>query len=77
VDKVICISSARGQIRGTGDNSGINDFNLSRNNGLEQALYASNEQKIGSHLTLEYGIRYSLFQNLEKAQYMASMRIMK
>jgi outer membrane cobalamin receptor len=56
-----------GKIRGTGDNSAISDFNLPVNTGLEQALYASNEQKIGSNLTMEYGIRYSLFQNLGKS----------
>lgn len=56
-----------GNIRGEGDDSAISDFNLSSTNALEQALYVSNEQKIGSSFTLEYGLRWSVFQNLGKA----------
>ncbi len=53
-----------GQVKGKGSNSGINDFSLSRQNALEHALYTSNEQKLGDALTLEYGVRYSLFQSI-------------
>lgn len=56
-----------GAIRGKGEQSGVNDFALPRNQALEHALYLSNEQTIGNLLTLEYGIRYSLFQNMGKA----------
>lgn len=53
-----------GQVKGKGSNSGINDFSLPKQNALEHALYASNEQKLGDALTLEYGVRYSLFQSI-------------
>jgi hypothetical protein len=38
----------------------------SKNYELEYALYITNQQKIGGHLTLKYGLRYSIFQNLGK-----------
>ncbi len=34
---------------------------------LEHAVYVSNEHKIGSRITLKYGARFSLFQNIGKA----------
>lgn len=37
-----------------------------KNYELEHAAYISNEQKIGHNLTLKYGVRYSMFQNLGK-----------
>jgi len=37
-----------------------------KNYELEYAAYISNEQKIGEKLTLKYGIRYSVFQNIGK-----------
>jgi outer membrane cobalamin receptor len=37
-----------------------------KNYELEYALYISNQQKIGEHLTLKYGLRYSIFQNMGK-----------
>jgi hypothetical protein len=39
----------------------------SKNYELEYAFYVSNQQKIGEDLTLKYGLRYSLFQNMGKA----------
>lgn len=39
-------------------------FVMPKVNALENALYASAEQKIGEHLTLKYGLRFSLFQNI-------------
>lgn len=56
-----------GDVMGTGENSAINDFSMPRNNALEHALYLSNEQKLHDHFTLEYGLRYSLFQNIGEA----------
>ncbi len=35
---------------------------------LEHALYASNETTIGEHLTLKYGLRYVLFQNVSNGE---------
>ena len=37
------------------------------NNALEHGIYVSNEQKLTSHLTINYGLRYTLFQNIGKA----------
>lgn len=37
-----------------------------RNYELEHAAYISNQQKIGEHLTLKYGLRFSMFQNMGK-----------
>jgi hypothetical protein len=45
-------------------NSYFNDLTLTQYNALENAIYASEEQKIGEKLTLQYGLRYSLFQQI-------------
>lgn len=37
-----------------------------KNYELEHVAYISNQQKIGSKLTLKYGLRYSVFQNVGK-----------
>ncbi len=37
---------------------------LSYNNALESAVYLSGESKIGEHIALRYGLRYSLFNNV-------------
>lgn len=38
-----------------------------KNYALEHALYISNEQKIGEKLTIKYGLRYNVFQNIGSA----------
>lgn len=43
------------------------NFTMPRNNSLEHALYINNEQKLTDRLTISYGIRYSLYQNIGKA----------
>jgi hypothetical protein len=40
------------------------DISLEGRNGDESALYVANEQKIGSGVTLQYGLRYSYFRSL-------------
>lgn len=40
---------------------------LPKSYALEHAVYASNEHKIGNRLTLKYGARFSMFQNIGKA----------
>jgi hypothetical protein len=57
-----------GVIKGVGEQSGVNGFSLNQSAAQESAIYLSNEQKILSNLTLEYGIRYSLFQSIGKAE---------
>ncbi len=37
-----------------------------KNYELEHVAYISNQQKIGDNITLKYGIRYSMFQNIGK-----------
>ena len=38
-----------------------------KNYALEHGLYISNEQKIGEKLTIKYGLRYNIFQNIGTA----------
>lgn len=44
--------------------SDIQDIALFNRFALEQAFYLGNEQKLSEKLSLEYGLRYSMFQNL-------------
>ncbi len=55
-----------GKIAGFSDTIKYN-FKNPRNNALEHAFYVSNEQKITPQFSLQYGIRYTLFQNIGKA----------
>lgn len=49
----------------TADNKSFySNLKLTNYNALESSVYASNEQKIGSRLTLKYGLRLSMFQQL-------------
>ncbi|HOT14811.1 MAG TPA: TonB-dependent receptor [Bacteroidales bacterium] len=41
-------------------------FPKKTSNSYEHGIYATNQQKIGDKLTLKYGIRYSIFQNVGK-----------
>lgn len=40
---------------------------VTKNFALEHGLYISNEQKIGEKLTIKYGLRYTIFQNIGTA----------
>ncbi|MFO7979046.1 MAG: TonB-dependent receptor [Bacteroidales bacterium] len=53
-----------GDIQGVGKKSAISNYVLPRNNALEHSLYFSNEQNLSAKLTVEYGLRYTLFQNI-------------
>ncbi|WP_026473078.1 TonB-dependent receptor [Alkaliflexus imshenetskii] len=55
-----------GHVRGTGSTSMYNELRLPRNLSYEHAVYAENTQKIGSRVSLRYGMRFSLFQNVGK-----------
>ncbi len=55
-----------GKITGTGKEAVINEYQLPDNHALESAVYVSNEQKIGK-VTLKYGLRISIFNNLGPA----------
>ncbi len=53
-----------GKARGTGEESLFTEYALDRNYSLESAVYISNDHNVGSRLTLKYGLRFSLFQNV-------------
>ncbi len=53
-----------GEIKGTGTDSFITQYGLPNNYALENAIYISNNQKIGSMLSLKYGLRFSIFNNV-------------
>jgi len=55
-----------GKITGTGKEEMIDKYRLPDNYALESAFYVSNEQKIGK-ITLKYGLRVSIFNNLGPA----------
>ncbi|HEX2921261.1 MAG TPA: TonB-dependent receptor [Bacteroidales bacterium] len=55
-----------GEVIGHDDTLKYN-FAIPGNKALEHALYISNEWKLAPEITLEYGLRYSLFQNIGKA----------
>lgn len=46
------------------ESSYYQDMELTQYNAIENAIYLANEQKIGYRLTLQYGLRYSLFQQI-------------
>lgn len=48
--------------------SDIDDIEFFDRFALEQAFYMGNEQKVTDRLSLEYGLRYSLFQSLGPSQ---------
>jgi len=45
----------------------MNEIKIPNNYALEHGIYAMNEQLIGTKLTLKYGIRLSVFQNVGRA----------
>ncbi len=53
-----------GIAEGLGDDTPWNKLEMPRNQALQSGLYISNEQKIGNRLTLNYGLRFSMFNNI-------------
>jgi len=51
-------------------NDSLFTYQIPHTNSLEYGFYASNEQNILPWLSVYYGLRYSLFQNIGKAQVM-------
>jgi len=51
-------------VRGTGNESVFNEVKVPDNFALESAVYGSNEQHLGEHFTVKYGLRISMFQNI-------------
>ena len=57
-----------GRVNGSGSQAIINEFVIPEAKSLEHALYVMNEQKVGRNMSLRYGLRYSMLQNLGKAK---------
>jgi hypothetical protein len=56
-----------GVAKGIGDETIFTEYALPKTHGLESGIYVSNEHKMGSRLTLKYGLRLSLYQNVGPA----------
>jgi hypothetical protein len=56
-----------GKAEGLGEDSFFDVYEVQHNNALESGIYVSNEQKMGSNLSLKYGLRLSHFQNVGSA----------
>lgn len=48
-------------------NEAINHYAMEANNALESIVYLDNEKNLGSQISLDYGVRFTLFQNIGKA----------
>lgn len=55
-----------GSARGLGEEAFFTEYTVPKNYALESAIYVSNEHKINPRLTLKYGLRYSIFNNVGK-----------
>jgi len=56
-----------GTAKGLGEEPFFSEFEVPRSNALESGAYISNEQKIGARVSLKYGLRFSLFNNIGTA----------
>ncbi len=45
-------------------NTTFKEFSLAPYHSMEEAIYLSNKQKLNSRISVEYGLRYTLFQNI-------------
>jgi hypothetical protein len=52
-----------GEAQGIGEETVFADVRVPKNYAFETGVYGSNEQKIGDHFTIKYGLRFSMFQN--------------
>lgn len=53
-----------GLVRGIGDQTVFKSVQVPQNYAVESGIYASNEQRLGNHFTIKYGLRFSLFQDV-------------
>jgi len=53
-----------GEAKGTGEETVFADVKVPNNYAIETGVYGNNEQKIGEHFTVKYGLRFSMFQNI-------------
>ncbi|MCS6824859.1 MAG: TonB-dependent receptor [Cytophagaceae bacterium] len=59
-------SFSPGRLEPRGDESIFKPFEMEKFYAIEEAVYLSNKQKLTTRLSVEYGLRYSLFQNIGK-----------
>ncbi len=57
-----------GEGGGMGGNSVFSRIVEPKEFALEQSFFIANQSKIGDHLTLKYGLRYTLFQNISNGE---------
>lgn len=53
-----------GTAQGIGEETAFNKLEVPKSYAIESGLYLSNEHKIGTRLTLKYGLRWSIFNNI-------------
>ncbi len=53
-----------GTAQGIGEETAFNKLEVPRSYAIESGIYLSNEHKIGTRLTLKYGVRWSIFNNI-------------
>lgn len=58
-----------GEISGTGNTSGRTYFRLPTSTALESGLYISDEYALSGNLTIKYGLRFAMFQNIGPGTY--------
>ena len=56
-----------GEVNGIGSTSGTTYFRLPSSRALESGIYVSDEFKVTGNLTLKYGLRLTMFQNIGPA----------
>ncbi|MDP2423272.1 MAG: TonB-dependent receptor plug domain-containing protein, partial [Bacteroidales bacterium] len=56
-----------GTAKGLGSESLFNEYTIPRRFALQHGIYAGAEHQVSEHLSVKYGIRYSIFQNTGKA----------
>jgi hypothetical protein len=52
-----------GIAKGIGDETVFTEVKVPNDYAFETGVYGSNEEKIGAHFTIKYGLRFSMFQN--------------
>lgn len=53
-----------GQVYGQFDDTTQFDYDITNNRSFEYGIYISNEQELTTRLSIQYGIRFSMFQNV-------------
>lgn len=57
-----------GLVKGVGESTVFNDLKVPSTRALEHVAYLGNEQRVTDRLSLNYGLRFTLFQNIGKGR---------